>query len=188
VSALAFRSGTLAAASDRRVRGVAVVYGQPSRELFEYGQRFTEVIERGSLHDAGDVLALYSHDSARVLGRTSSGTLELDDRADGLHFELSLPNTADGRDVHELVTRQDINGCSFGFRVEQDDWNKTAKPPQRTVTRGELFEISLVSMPAYPQTAVQARTAMLEPAAMQRLRLRAAQRRARQLALLRFGG
>ena len=180
--------GTLRSAGNRRVSGVAVRYGSPSRELYEMGQRFTEVIERGALtaDPAGDVLLLYGHDVNRLLARTSSGTLQLDDRDDGLHFFAELPDTADGRDTYELIQRGDLSGCSFAFRCDADRWDSKAKPPVRTVERAMISEISLVSQPAYTSTSVHARSAIDEPAAMVRLRLRAAARRERYIAIQRL--
>ena len=180
--------GSIRSAGNRRVSGMAVSYGKPSRELWEFGTRFVETIEPGSLRTDtdGDVMLLYGHDPNRLLARTSSGTLTLTDKADGLHFSAELPHTRDADDVLELVKRGDLNGCSFAFRCDGDEWESETQPPTRTVTSAVISEISLVSSPAYPSTTVQARSALVEPAAMARLRVRAAARRERQIALLRL--
>ena len=110
-----------------------------------------------------DVLALWSHDTAQVLGNTKNGTLRLDNRADGLYFEIDLPNTTLGNDVREMVSRGDVDGVSFGMTIEGDtvermnqEGGKTVY--NRTVTTATLYEISPVAFPAYPQNSVAARS------------------------------
>jgi hypothetical protein len=86
------------------------------------------------------------------LARTQSGTLTLESRADGLHYQATLPDTNLGRDVRELLTRGDLTGAmSFGFYVTKDSWN--ADRSQRTVNAATLVEVSLVQDAAYPQTS-----------------------------------
>jgi HK97 family phage prohead protease len=134
--------------------GVAVVYGQPSSTINEGGRAFTERIAPGAFGalDGVDVKLYYNHDSHALLARTTSGTLSLDSRADGLHYTASLPDTTLGRDVRELMKRGDLTGSmSFGFYVTRDAWN--AKRTERTVEQARLVEISLVQDPAYPQTS-----------------------------------
>src|SRR5262249_29187777 len=129
---------------------------------------FKEEILPGAFDDIvaskPDVVALFNHDVNQVLGRTTSGTLRL--RADkvGLAFELDLPNTTVGRDCYESVKRGDLNGCSFAFRLEagMDSFVEEVKDKVRQVVRkirsfANLFDISVVTNPAYPDTSVDAR-------------------------------
>jgi HK97 family phage prohead protease len=123
---------------------------------------FREVIERGafrdSLGDGRDILALADHDPTRVLARTRSGTLRLAESDDGLDFELDLPDTTAARDLLALAERDDLGGCSFGFRVPPggDAWDGDL----RTLRRIDLAEVSIVqAWPAYPGTSVDPRTA-----------------------------
>lgn len=137
----------------RTLRGIAAVYGQRSRELREGGRVFTEVILPGAFGDTvgGDVKLYYNHDAAMPLARTRSGTLKLSDRADGLHYEATLPETTLGNDVRALLERGDLSGeMSFGFYVVRDSWN--ARKSERTVHEARLVEISVVVDAAYPQT------------------------------------
>lgn len=73
----------------------------------------------------------------------------------GLRFELTPPNTQLGKDVLTLVERGDITGMSFGFRALCEEWNIAQKPYLRTVTAAELREITITSMPAYPESGVE---------------------------------
>lgn len=138
------------------VRGYAAVYGQPTSRQRDYPG--TETIARGAFAGllGGDVLALRDHDVSQILGRTSSGTLRLSDDAQGLGFELDLPDTQLGRDTAELVRRGDLNGMSFA-----------AVPGQVERTKGgvvhrqfnRLVDVSIVSLPAYDGTSVAMRAA-----------------------------
>lgn len=47
---------------------------------------------------------------------------------------------------------------SFGFRATIDEWDETQDPPIRTVREAELYEISVVTSPAYPDTSVAVRS------------------------------
>jgi hypothetical protein len=62
-----------------------------------------------------------------------------------------LPNTQLGRDIAELVRTGTIDAMSFGFKVNRDSWNTAGD--QRTLEDVSLFEISLVSYPAYESTS-----------------------------------
>ncbi len=137
----------------RTLTGVAAVYGQPSRTLYEYGKSFIERIAPGAFGEsiAGDIKLLYNHQSVMPLARTRSSTLSLRDDTDGLHYSATLPDTTLGNDVRALLERGDLSGeMSFGFYVQRDAWNKDRS--ERTVHAAKLTEISLVVDAAYPQT------------------------------------
>lgn len=109
-----------------------------------------------SLRDRPDVLALWSHDTARVLGRTTSRTLELKPDRIGVWFALTPDEkTPDGLTALGTVERQDVAGCSFGFYVTRETWDtgEDDELPLRIIEEATLIEVSLVSMPAYPTTS-----------------------------------
>ena len=138
----------------RTLSGVAAVYGAQSREISENGRTFTERIAPGAFGESvrADVKLLYNHDPRMPLARSRSGTLSLEDRADGLHYTATLPETTLGNDVRELIKRGDLSGeMSFGFYVTKDQWN--ARRTERTVHEAKLVEISVVVDAAYPQTS-----------------------------------
>jgi HK97 family phage prohead protease len=122
---------------------------------------FTETIAPGafaeSIAENRDILMCADHDMSRVLGRTKSGSLRLKETADGLQFELDVPDTQLGRDMLTMAARRDLGGCSIGFHVPPggDEWRGT----HRTLKRIALVEVSLVSShPSYPTTSVTARS------------------------------
>lgn len=124
---------------------------------------FTERIKKGAFDEAlerSDVRALKNHDPNLILGRTTSGTLELKQNSVGLQFEIDPPNTNTGRDTIEEIRRKDITGCSFSFTTAEDDWKYLEDGKvERTIVRvGELFDVGPVTYPAYPDTTVATRS------------------------------
>lgn len=134
------------------IEGYAAVFNSKTR----IGDWFDEVIEPGafsrSLSENGDIRALFNHDWNNVLGRTKSGTLTLKEDEKGLNFNVELPNTSVARDLSESMARGDINQCSFGFFVTGEEWDYSVDPALRTIKEVELYEISVVSIPAYDDT------------------------------------
>jgi uncharacterized protein len=163
--------------SQATVTGYAAVFDSLSEDL----GGFREKIQRGAfaqtLRDAGtldnDPLCLYGHDMNNVLGRVSSKTLTLEEDATGLRFSCQLPNTSLGRDVATLIERGDIKAMSFGFAVlpSGDTWEQNPDGSViRTLTNVQVFECSIVSMPAYSATSVDLRSA--PPAIREKLNVR----------------
>lgn len=134
------------------ITGYAAVFNSKT----SIGGWFDEVIEPGafacSLSENGDIRALFNHNWDNVLGRTKSGTLRLEEDERGLKFEIELPNTSVGRDLAESMDRGDINQCSFGFWITEENWDYNVEPALRTIKEVELYEISVVSIPAYDDT------------------------------------
>lgn len=148
-----------------------------------HGQ-FTEQIARGAFTDSlrKDVRALFNHDASAVLGRVSAGTLRLSQDSRGLLAEIDVPDTVVGRDLLTLVERDDISGMSFGFFVLDEDWSDKADMPLRIIKKVDLFEVSVVTFPAYESTDVAIRVAAFSAgAAAARLRVDLA-RRVRRIA------
>lgn len=145
----------------RTISGYAVKWEMKSVTM-GYFRRFKEQFKRGSFTNSltnDDQLALWSHDTSQVLGRTKNGTLRLFEDDIGLRFELDLPNTTLGNDAYETIKRGDVDGVSFGFQMLKQEWDE-ADPDNiiRSVTKAKLLEISPVAFPAYPDSQVSARS------------------------------
>lgn len=138
--------------NSRRLVGFAARYGEVA-DIGAFRERIAPGAFAASLAGA-DILALLDHDPAQVLGRTRSGTLQLTDEAQGLAFDVSVPETTAGRDALALAERGDLGGASIGFVVEEEARDAGV----RVVKRARLLEISIVSSwPAYAGTTVEAR-------------------------------
>lgn len=139
------------------VAGYAAVFGDTA----DIGGYFKEVIAPGAFTrtlKSNDIRAYYAHDRGRVLGRQSAGTLRIREDDKGLAVEIDLPDTSDGRDVRTLVDRGDVSGMSFSFRAIREEWNEATTPPTRTLYELEVYEVSVVSEPAYGGTSVALRS------------------------------
>jgi HK97 family phage prohead protease len=100
------------------------------------------------------------HDTAKLIGRLSSGTLRVEKDGHGLRVEIDPPDTTVGQDIVESIKRRDTTGMSFSFREIPDsgEWDFKSDPPTRYVTDMLVREVSVVTFPAYPQTDVAMRS------------------------------
>ncbi len=140
------------------------------------GDYFDEVINPGAfsktIKENEDIRALFNHNWDNVLGRTKAGTLSLSEDEKGLKFELELPDTTIARDLAVSMERGDIDQCSFGFYVTSETWDYDVEPALRTINEVELYEISLVSIPAYDDTeAALTRSKELDMKVEQRIKI-----------------
>lgn len=109
--------------------------------------------------DLTDIRALINHNDGLVLGRTKSNTLTLRVDDKGLYGEIKVnPNDQDAVNLYERVKRGDVDQCSFGFQITEEEWEDTAEGYRSTITGINLFEVSVVTFPAYEDTSVSARS------------------------------
>jgi len=111
-----------------------------------------------------DIRALINHDTTLVLGRNKAGTLELKADSYGLWGRMKInPNDTDAVNLYERVKRGDVDQCSFGFNIieEETEWREDGTVKWR-LTKVDLHEVSICTFPAYEDTGVQARKAEVE--------------------------
>lgn len=113
---------------------------------------------------SNDVRALINHDTTLVLGRTSAHTLELREDSHGLWGKISInPKDSDAMNLYERVKRGDVNQCSFGFNIVNEETEfRDDGSVHWTITEADLHEVSVCTFPAYEETAVSARAHDLE--------------------------
>lgn len=140
------------------VSGYAIRYDEPSQPL-EYG--FREIIKPGAFNESlqqRNIVALHQHDDKQLLGSTQSNSLRLEERSEGIYFELDLLESR--KELFELVKRGDLASMSFGFSVEDEKFNRNGDTDIREVRKGTLYEISLVHTPAYKTSTVVAQRSL----------------------------
>ena len=163
-----FTAMELRAVSDdsgvRHITGYAAVFNSLSEDL----GGFREKIAPGAFARAvkeDDVRALWNHNSDNVLGRTKSGTLRLSEDNHGLKIECDPPDAQWVRDLVASIERGDVDQMSFGFIVRRypdgsrgSQWIEENGEDIRILTDVELFDVSPVTFPAYPDTEVGLRS------------------------------
>ena len=127
----------------------------------------SESIAPGAFTEAlgGDVRALVNHDTTLVLGRNKAGTLELREDSHGLWGQVRInPNDHAACDLYERVKRGDVDGCSIGFDIaeEETEYRDDGSIHWTIKKVDPLYEVSACTFPAYEQTNVQARQEQVE--------------------------
>lgn len=165
--------------NSRTIEGYAVVFNQRSVFLPDWnkGRMVEEVMMPGSITEEliakSDVVANIDHDNRRMVARSVNGegslSLSLDEH--GLKFSFEAPLTNDGETVLQGVRRGDFRGCSFAYTCDEDTgvhYEKNDKDPRALVRYVDevngLYDVSVVIHPAYPQTNVDSRSALLDDA------------------------
>lgn len=140
------------------IMGYAAVFDSLSEDLGGFRERIKVGAFTRTIREGADVRALVDHDPSKILGRNTAGTLRLKPNAKGLLSEIDPPDTTAGRDIVESIKRGDVSGMSFGFMVRSDEWHMEDGVPIRELLDVDLFDVSVVTFPAYPETDVAVRS------------------------------
>lgn len=139
------------------VEGYAAVFNQ----VTNIGGYFREVIAPGAFSEAigrDDVVFLINHDGL-PLARTRSGTLQLSEDENGLKISSRLePEDPDVRSIIGKMKRGDLDKMSFAFMPEVQEWDETGDTPLRTIRKASLYDVSIVTTPAYDGTDIGLRS------------------------------
>lgn len=129
--------------------------------IYELWPGATESVAPGAFANTlgGDIRALIDHETRLVLGRNKSGTLELREDSHGLWGRIKInPNDQDAVNLYERVKRGDVDQCSFGFDIINEDTEvRDDGSVHWTIREVRLYEVSVVTFPAYTETSVSAR-------------------------------
>jgi len=166
-----------------RVAGYAAIFGEETN----IAGMFTETIERGAFKSAiergDDVVFLINHEGL-PLARTRSGTLKLSEDERGLYMETELdPDDPDVRSIVPKMKRGDLDKMSFAFVPTQQSWDENGAIPKRTIQDVELFDVAIVTTPAYAGTEIGLRSleahraGQVKSQAARRMRMKARQPR-----------
>ena len=140
------------------VQGYAMLFNSPTVLYRVNDMDYKEVILPGALDDCdmSDVVLDRGHDMSKaLLARNKNNTLSLEVDERGLKFTAELPDTQEGRDTYALVKRGDLFGCSFAAVVKEQSFETPTRTWKiRSFCR--LFDVAIVTFPAYPETEVSA--------------------------------
>ena len=129
--------------------------------VYQIGPNMSESIAQGAFDNtlSGDIRALINHDTTLVLGRTKANTLQLRTDSHGLwgHIDIN-PNDSDAMNLYNRVQRGDVDQCSFGFDIlnEETDFREDGSV-HWTIKEVRLYEVSPCTFPAYEETHIAAR-------------------------------
>jgi Escherichia/Staphylococcus phage prohead protease len=159
--------GGIGAGDEFALVGYAAKFDSWSKDLGQFKEKIQPGAFSRSIKQNADVKALFNHAPDNVLGRTKSGTLVLNEDANGLCFRCQLnPRSQYHRDLYESVKRGDISECSFAFTVPVggDLWTTGTDADTgkeiglRTLVNVDLLDVSIVTYPAYDDTSVASRS------------------------------
>lgn len=140
-----------------RIEGYFAVFNS----IYQIWDDMSESVAPGAFSDTlgDDVRALIDHETMYVLGRNQAGTLELREDSHGLWGSILInPNDQDAMNLYARVQRGDVNQCSFGFDIleEETDFRDDGSV-HWMIKKVKLYEVSVCTFPAYAETSVQAR-------------------------------
>ena len=128
---------------------------------YDIGYGMSESIAPGAFDGtiSDDVRALINHDTTLVLGRTAAHTLELKQDERGLWGRVAInPKDSDAMNLYERVKRGDVNQCSFGFDILDEETEfRDGGEIHWTIKAVKLYEVSCCTFPAYEETSIAAR-------------------------------
>lgn len=142
------------------ISGYFSVFGS----IYEIAPGMTESFAPGAFRETledGDIRALTNHDSTLVNGRTKARTLELREDERGLWADITINREdRDAMNVYARVQRGDVDQCSIGFDIlEEDSEYREDGSVHWTIRKVKLYEVSICTFPAYPETNITARAA-----------------------------
>ncbi|PXY01403.1 phage major capsid protein [Marinifilum breve] len=139
------------------LEGRAITYGVKSKYL-----GFYEIINQGSVNINRDITMTYNHNVDKLLGRQSSGTLQLFDKEDGLYYRLFLnKEDPEHQSTYAKAKRGDL--CANSFEFFEDENQTTIGYDEsgiqvRTINYLELLAVNIVVNPAYGESFAKARS------------------------------
>jgi len=168
----------------RVIEGYALLFGVRSQILCDWGDFYYEELLPGcvtrELLDQSDIIMNLYHNNQRILARSVMGkgslSYEIDDK--GVKFSFEAADTSDGNEALSLVSRGDLQGCSFCYTTIEDT-SKGCVEYERTEEKDKwgdpiylrkvkqitgIYDFAIVAHPAYPETSVSKRD--LESAGM----------------------
>lgn len=148
------------------IEGVPIVFERETI-ITDWAGQYKEIVDRNALKktDLKDVRLFVNHDTNKITlarSKNGKGTMKLSVEDDGLHIEaeLDIENNVEAKSLYSAVKRGDMDGMSFMFRIDGEEWSDLDKevPTRRITSISVVHEVSVVNFPAYQQTTVNARS------------------------------
>jgi HK97 family phage prohead protease len=145
----------------KRIEGYAAVWNTQTRI-----DNFYEVISEMpfSTLDTDNVVCNFNHSEDQLLGRAGAN-LTLEQDSHGLKFSCLLNDSSVARDCWANLASGILKECSFQFSIYPGGEKRSMLPSGevlRTLTNLKLWDVSVVTSPAYPGTSASARNVVPE--------------------------
>lgn len=117
-----------------------------------------DIVAKGAFTDSiakRDTVLLYQHEQREPIGKQ----IEIKEDDHGLFGHWSLVPTTAGKDAHELLKHGLLNSFSIGYQTVDAEWNETT----RILKKVDLFEVSIVTIPANANALITGFKASLPP-------------------------
>ena len=112
-----------------------------------------------------DVRFLINHDPNLVLARNKAGTLRLSTDEIGLAVDADMAPVSYANDLAVLLERQDVTQMSFAFDMVSYEWTELPDGTELLRhTEVELYDVAVVTYPAYGDTDASLRGDLLAAA------------------------
>lgn len=153
-----FRTSSETSDGSMIIEGYAAVFNVLSEDLGGFRERINSAAFDGLLRTNPDVVINWDHDTRYLLGRTKSGTLDLNAVPDrGLRVFNKVAPTSYAADLQVLMKRGDLSQMSFKFIPGEEIWTYPENDGEDIVvevmTVEALFDVCVCAQGAYPQTA-----------------------------------
>lgn len=139
------------------IAGIAAPFNSDSVSFGDWVERYAPGAFTKTLINKPDVIALINHNTDLPVGRTTAGNLQLFETARGLEYTFTPPDTTLGRDLKYNIEHRIWKSISIGFVINSFNWTKEGGKNIRNLTELDLWEMSFVSFPAYPDTTAEMR-------------------------------
>lgn len=147
------------------LRGHAAVFNSLSEDLGGFRETIEPRAFREALRGSPDVRLLFNHDPNKVLARTTAQvdgkpSLELREDATGLHVWAVIQPRSWVNDLAVEMAGGLIDQMSFAFSIREDgdDWEVLEDDSVIRTIRADgidgLYDVSVVTFPAYPASEV----------------------------------
>lgn len=145
--------------------GTPIVFNEKAL-IEDWAGTYKEIIVPEALEntDMRDVRLFVNHDVSKITmarSKNGKGTMSLSVEDSGVHMKatLDVENNAEAKALYSAVSRGDMDGMSFMFRVDDDEWvGLDSDYPTRIINSISIIhEVSVVNFPAYVGTYVSAR-------------------------------
>lgn len=123
------------------------------------GLDYYEIIDRNAFKntDFSQCCLKYNHsNSYPIVARVKNNSLSLNVDNIGLRYEARLLNTSSANDLYISVQEGLLDKSSFSFTVKRFNYDKQSRT-RRILEIDKVFDVSVVDIPAYNDTSVQAR-------------------------------